>query len=330
MLSVILGTPILGSRKLYEILFREVFGTRAVVPEKDVRAYCLARTYRVGSELDGALGLLINIHALALDGELLRPGTCFEQIFAGGDLGLSLSESFITELKSADEINEIFTGGSLSLGETPGEVYVHASQIPFRYLPVIRLLHELGALRETEEQNSLLRAIPPISQLLLASVFEASGRRRPTGAMSPEEFLELQKTNAAQGEAAEEFVLNYERVRLSGHPQPTLIRRISLENVAAGFDIISFDSPKSVVPDRFIEVKSFRTREQFFFSSGEATAAAKLKDRYFVYIVDAKASKTADYQPRIVQNPMRTIFATNSNWSVIPAVWQISRLGGEL
>jgi Domain of unknown function (DUF3883) len=325
MLSVIPGTPILGSRRLYEILFREVFGTRAVVPQKDVRAYCLARMYRVGAELDGALLLLINIHALVSDGDSMRPGTSFEQISEGRDLGLSLSESLITELRNADEISEIFGGGSLSWGEKSGEVYVHGSQIPFRYLPVIGLLRELGALRETEEQDTLLRALPPISQLLVASIFEASERRRPAEGMSPEELLELQKANAAQGEAAEEFVLNYERTRLIGHQRLSLVRRISLENVAAGYDIISFDSPKSVVPDRFIEVKSFRTTEQFFFSAGEAVIAAKLKDRYFIYIVDAEASKQPDYQPRIVQNPMTTIFSSDSHWSVVPSVWQISR-----
>jgi hypothetical protein len=328
MLSVILGTPILGSKRLYEILFREVFGTRAVVPEKDVRAYCLARTYRVGSELDGALRLLINIHALASDGESMRQGESFEQISKSGDLGLSISESLIAELRNADEISAIFSGGSLSSGETSGEVYVHTSQIPFRYLPIIRLLRELGALSDTEEQDTLLRAHPPISRLLLASVFEASEKRRSSDGMSPEEFLELQKTNAAQGEAAEEFVLYYERARLIGHQRLSLVRRISLENVAAGYDIISFESPKSVVPDRFIEVKSFRTTEQFFFSAGEAAVAARLKDRYFIYVVDAEASKQPDYQPRIVQNPMKAIFSSDSNWSVVPSVWQISRRGG--
>lgn len=325
MLSVVPAAPILGSKRLYERLFREVLGSHAVVPEKDLRAYCLARTYRVGPELDGALHLLINIQALTSDGENVRPGTHFDEIYQSENLGLAISKTLITQLRRTDELDEIFCAGSLTAGATPGEVYVHGSQIPFRYLSVLRLLRDLGGLQETRQPGMLLKAVPPISELLLTSIFEAPAMRPTTGSMSLGEFLALKEANAAQANAAEDFVLNYERARLIGHQRLSLVRRISLENVAAGYDIISFESPKSIVADRFIEVKSFRTTEQFFLSAGEAAVASKLKDRYFIYVVDAEASKQPDYQPRIVQNPMKTIFSSDSNWSVVPSVWQISR-----
>ncbi len=90
------------------------------------------------------------------------------------------------------------------------------------------------------------------------------------------------------GAAAEMLVLDMERNRLraAGFPiEATAVRLISDVDVAAGYDIESFDGgSEALVPDRFIEVKSTSTGEgRFFWSRNEFATAQDLQSKYWIY-----------------------------------------------
>ena len=69
---------------------------------QDLRSYCLATRYRCGSQLDGALGLLLNLGVLAADGEYLRPDAGFVDISDSGEIGLALATRLIDRLAVAN------------------------------------------------------------------------------------------------------------------------------------------------------------------------------------------------------------------------------------
>lgn len=90
-----------------------------------------------------------------------------------------------------------------------------------------------------------------------------------------------------RGAAAEQFVLDCERRRLleAGYPvEAAAVSLISDLDVAAGYDIESFEAcTPTLVPNRFIEVKSTTSTEgTFFWSANELATAEALQDRYWI------------------------------------------------
>jgi len=121
---------------------------------------------------------------------------------------------------------------------------------------------------------------------------------------SPEQLKAEMKAQEERGEVAEEYVLNLELERLKKHPLRKEIKRTSLEDVKAGFDIQSFKSLKSTSIDKFIEVKSFKERnERFFWSINEIKKSAKMKNGYILFIVNYSKINDKDYTCREIPNP---------------------------
>lgn len=121
---------------------------------------------------------------------------------------------------------------------------------------------------------------------------------------SPEQLKVEIKAQEERGEIAEEYVLNLELERLKKHPQLQEIKRTSLEDVKAGYDIQSFKSLESTSIDRFIEVKSFKERnERFFWSINEIKKSAILKNGYILFIVNYSKINDKDYTCREISNP---------------------------
>ena len=323
MSSVIPVAQPLGSLKLYEILVRKIFSAGLDVRESDIRTYCTSTYYRAGYQLDGALRLLSNIGVLEPVGHMFRPGIHFDSVSKSSNLGLSISERLINSLIDAGELSAIFTFGSMTLGSQKGEVYIHLSKIPLRHSGLFKLLRDLDVIQGVDKSGALLKAEPPFAELLVKSVMGTIIEIKPGKTLSPEQLEALLEERKIRGAAAEEFVFEYEQRRLHGHPRRDLIRRISVENVMAGYDIISFESTKSIIPDRFIEVKSFTGREHFYISSGEVKAAHTLQDSYFLYLVNADHIKEPDYEPKIIRNAYTSLFGELSEYVVETDVYFI-------
>jgi hypothetical protein len=309
----------------YETLFRKVFAAREPVLVGDVRSYCLATHYGSGLQLDGALELLLNIGILSADHDYLRPDKDFLHAAKNEEIGFAISTRLIDRLVAAGEIQSLFPAGSLSWGKSDGELNIHLSHIPMRWLAVVKLLRDLEAVLDSEEGAALLRVRKPFSGVLQASVALGFSRARAIKILTPAQLGLLQEAQARQGADAEEYVLRLERNRLREHPQLQLVRRISLLNTAAGYDIESFEGLKSFLPDRFIEVKSHRGAVRFFLSLGEMEAAKELGDRYYLYVIDMDKCGLAEYSPFIIRNPVVELFDQHSEWSTTATNFEIVR-----
>ena len=96
------------------------------------------------------------------------------------------------------------------------------------------------------------------------------------------------------------------------------ITHVSAENTAAGFDILSFNKINDLSLSRMIEVKSWTSQKEFFFSANEYAVAAKARHNYNIYLVDRKSMDNADYFLEVIRDPVGQIFLSGSDWNIVP------------
>jgi len=143
-----------------------------------------------------------------------------------------------------------------------------------------------------------------------------------------ENLLKILEQRNKHGVIAEEFVLQVEKERLADSGRndlADLVRRISDENVAAGYDILSFDGPESgVSPDRFIEVKGNSANQiLFYITRNELEMARRMRNKYWVYcVLNVESIKSRKLE--MFQDPYKSIFQTKK-LEVEPVLWKVSK-----
>ena len=130
---------------------------------------------------------------------------------------------------------------------------------------------------------------------------------------SVERLKKQLEDNELAGEKAELFVVEYEKKRI-GSPLCESIKRISEIDVAAGYDIVSFNSGDSLEPDRFIEVKAVSS-SGFFWSKNEYEVAKLKGDSYYLYLVELGRVDEPGYNPEMIQNPAMSVMGSDE-WFV--------------
>lgn len=104
--------------------------------------------------------------------------------------------------------------------------------------------------------------------------------------LSPEEFRRLQLIREEIGSLGEEWVVNYEIQKLKQNGFIDLaekVERTSRKDVAAGYDVLSFNFDGS---EKYIEVKtSALSTNRFHISSNEVEVAKRLSDSFWLYLV---------------------------------------------
>ena len=100
--------------------------------------------------------------------------------------------------------------------------------------------------------------------------------------------------------------------------------RISEYNTSAGYDIVSFLHVNSLIPDKFIEVKSCSDDKWIFYiSKNELDVAKSKQDCYFLYLYNRETQKF-----RVIKNPYAFFFVGEGKncWSMNPQIYQIKSL----
>lgn len=155
------------------------------------------------------------------------------------------------------------------------------------------------------------------SGFVLNSIYEAEMRsltKHKRKIISQEELMKQIEKEREDGELAEELVLKYEKERLPH--MSTKIKQVSLIDVSAGYDILSYNSLSSSSYDRFIEVKCFHGEEHFYWSLNEKSVSELIGENYFIYLVDLDKylRNPANFKPTIIQNPSKSI--NSENWFI--------------
>ncbi len=125
-----------------------------------------------------------------------------------------------------------------------------------------------------------------------------------------------------QGAQAEEFVMRYEEKRLEKHPRVSQIKQISVIDVSAGYDIVSFANEGSNVYDLFIEVKSYKGSPHFYWSQNEIEVSKLYEEKYCIYLIDVAQIDDPLYEPVIIRNPSKSILDSN-HWIMNPTSYMV-------
>ena len=136
--------------------------------------------------------------------------------------------------------------------------------------------------------------------------------------MSLDELDQHLKIDREIGDIAEKIVLEYEKNRLKNKEladsESSLVQIISGTDVAAGYDVESFDGKTTDLEfNRHIEVKGSTGNElSFYWSSGEIQKARELETSYWIYFVPGIDRKTRSYHGEItkIPNPSCEVFET--------------------
>lgn len=169
------------------------------------------------------------------------------------------SNGEIIEQLAAMSINRLVEEGIFDKDATgfdaeKGHLTIKRSAFPLAYAAVRNFLTMAGAL--DKEENG---------EICVAGNYESDwteqlcNRRKK---FTLEQLLKQQEDQSRRGLEAEEFVLGLERKRLPELAQK--IKRISDFDVAAGYDIVSYESNETEHYDRFIEVKCYMGSPHFF------------------------------------------------------------------
>jgi hypothetical protein len=193
----------------------------------------------------------------------------------------------------------VFQYFSPNYAEVTYEISLADHPLPSRFQPAIHLLRRLGVLVDGSGRLT-------VAPQYVASVVRLLASRRGT---TEEDLINALQVNRSVGVQAEEAVASYERKRLSAlgrHAEASLVRRISELDVAAGYDIESFDGDKPRVEyDRFIEAKGSQGSQlRFFWTLNERRAAERLGKRYWIYFIRDIGMEEVDHiVPIMIQDP---------------------------
>lgn len=109
---------------------------------------------------------------------------------------------------------------------------------------------------------------------------------KPRYTISEERFKAIQVTREQIGLAGENWVVEYEKKELNNRGYLELavnVKRIAEINVAAGYDVLSFENEET---EKFIEVKTTAlSRLEFYLSSNELDVAKELRKQYWIYFI---------------------------------------------
>lgn len=183
------------------------------------------------------------------------------------------------------------------------ELKLCESTIPVNASAAIPVFKKLGVI---EEAGDLLWVSP-------VYVADVARTRAESAGVTEESLLQSLEKRRKLAILAEEAVVQYERNRLRSigkSAEESLVRRISDLDVAAGYDIDSFNGDAPLFDyDRFIEVKSSQEAPvHFYWTVGERRTAERLGPRYWIYFVGSfRASSDARISPILVQDPAASL-----------------------
>jgi len=209
----------------------------------------------------------------------------------------------------------VFDNAATGFDAKKGHLTIKRSAFPLAYAAVRNFLTMSGTL--VKEENG---------EICVAGNYESvwtEQLRNRREKFTLEQLLKQQEDQNKRGLEAEEFVLKFEQKRLPELAQK--IKRISDFDVAAGYDIVSYENNDAEHYDRFIEVKCYTGSPHFFWSENEADVAKIKADKYLLCLVDYSRMATPGYEPEFIRNPYKAIWG-HDEWLVDVSSYRIQRI----
>ena len=135
--------------------------------------------------------------------------------------------------------------------------------------------------------------------------------------ISPADLKKIMYEKEKIGLAAEEFIFKKEIEKVKEINKKLNVEHIALTDVAAGYDILSYDDKEEKI---FIEVKAISSSNfKFYLTSNELNISNILKNKYFLYLLpkDLSDPNQFDYDNLLKINDIdKNIFKNKKEWQI--------------
>ena len=310
MLEKLLQYNNLGSQS--QIIYIVDLLSRGDYSARDLKKACISKEYSFSNSFNGVICLLQWLGIIQIA----------SLVSLNNNIKLDLSKigicnSLFFQLVKEKKLHSLLNINNLIFKDA---VYVKNSLIELRFSPIRNFLISLGFF----ENDSLI-----YNQFIISANFSAwfFDKIVPLiddsrlGNNSLDNLKNKQNRQEKLGAEAEFFVLSYEIKNRIKHPKYNNIKIISEVDVKAGYDIQSYKDDKSVLLDKFIEVKSHSGSPYFYWSRNEMKVAEREQNNYFLYLVNRDEMDNNDYQPIIIKNPYKDIL-NNKDWKQSCQSWK--------
>lgn len=328
MLQELLKHNKLGNKE--ELLFFLFDGLSAENAQSltNLRKYCISNLFSISRCFKGLLQLFhfmsfieINESSVSLNNKYFNQVRFDKQTYLDQ---FHLYDHLIQTLKKAEILQEMFNGNNLKYSPKLSQYYILENKFPYKYFSLRNMLLSTGFFQRNEDlTNHLFIRKEFTGQFKKAVINDLPNENNLVKKISLAQLKKILQTKEDAGKLAELFALEYECRRLNGHPNIERVSIISQEYVNAGYDIETFEDIDSIVLDRFIEVKSYQEEISFFWSRNEIEMAKKLRNKYYLYLVNRGRIGEKDYTPQKFQDPYKKIFESDL-WIKNPENWKIT------
>ncbi len=313
-----------GSFESIVFLFKYLLSSRSM-KVVDIERYCIGQSVELAYCYKGVLDLLEFLTWVIIDsnGEVyLSEFGLYAQEKNDDDLKIILLKILFQKFIDNNVLDRFLDINKIKFDVIASTASIGMNLIPLDFSGIRNLLISIGFFVYNRTSSTLLISIQYLKYFveeIIPILILYSKNNKTT--ISLERLRELQLYKSELGDDAEDFVLTYELQRLNDHNFIDQIKIISKIDVNAGYDIVSFLNKESKLIDKYIEVKSFAERLNFYWSRNEVDVAKLKKDQYFLYLVDRIHLETPNYEPIIIQNPYDKII--NPSWIIEVESWHI-------
>ena len=288
--------------------------SRTVISKHNVEEIqsILLRHYKNISKVHQIIKVAIHIKLLKKNGEYYSLN---KDIESNSSLKFFSLEILNLLFKLDIPFSEIFSEKYMKYQPSYREYVIRKTAFGVNFIQLLGLLESCNFLKKINIIDSLLYLINKEYLYFL----DLKSPVEPHGNLSVSRFDELLFLKQQYGKEAEEFVLNYEIMRLNNQDIEWVAKYI----VDAGYDIASFDDENDVAHNRFIEVKSYDGEKEYFFWSRQELRVSRLKgNQYWIYLVNRSDMKNLNYKPIMIQNPYKNIYQDIDNWNKQVESWK--------
>ena len=212
-----------------------------------------------------------------------------------------------------EESRRIFGAFRVESGDP--ELWIAA--FPGKYFAMRNLLIELDAIHVDHGKEKYLIGSPFFDTFIGARYSQGPSPKTLASNITRKEELGLR---------TEKQVLEHEKT-IVGQRHQHMIRHVSLENTAAGFDIASVRVNESTGQYRLrlIEVKAVSLKDwQFTFTMNEIRTATENKDAYFLYLVPVVKGWPDVGRMLVLRDPTATL-DDSGRWIIQHGDWKVRR-----
>ena len=212
---------------------------------------------------------------------------------------------FLSKLGEDELFLSLFDKNKLSFDVKQKSIAISHSAFGFKFGNLKQFLIDFNIItKHPIIERSVYLLNSKYSDLFKVNVLKKNRQRKIT----VEELKARLEKQSKEGEEAEFFVLGFEMKRLKNRKDIDWVAKYVANE---GYDIASFNLVQDTNFNRFIEVKSFKGGNPYFYwSRNEVNIAKRKKDEYWIYIVDRSKIASQGYSPMMIQNPSEKIFST--------------------